>query len=69
MTTGPERNSFTAIFWELGGPKVAERKSPQFSNSRPEFFEPEVLQSGFGVNFLFGPAKLGSIAGECLSEF
>ena len=30
--------------------------------------EPEVLRSGFGVNFLFGPANFRKIAGKFLSD-
>ena len=34
-----------------------------------ENFNPEVMQSGFGVNFYFGPANFGKIDREFLSEF
>ena len=33
------------------------------------FFDPEALQSGFGVNFFFGLANFRKITGEFLSEF
>ena len=33
------------------------------------FFDPDVMQSGFGVKFLFWPANFRKVVGECLSEF
>ena len=61
------------FFW---GPKFPPRKGTEschvsgchrFFQSR--FFGPGVMQSGFGVNFYFGPANFRKIAGEFLSEF
>ena len=39
------------------------------ANADGENVEPEVMQSGFGVKFLFGLATFGKVAGEFLSEF
>ena len=47
-----------------------ERASPIATVLRNmKSIEPEALQSGFGVYFLFGPANFSEIAGEILSDF
>ena len=63
---------FRADFWDQkrvpSGP-LSATKSLVYCFFLPLLFGPDVLQSGFGVNFYFGPANFRKIAGEFLSEF
>ena len=48
-------------------PPIGPEKAP-ISPEKARVLGPDVMQSGFGVNFYFGPANCRKIAGEFLSE-
>ena len=59
------------IFLRLSGPRPKRLlpPSPLVFWANPGILGADIMQSGIGVNFYFGPANFWKIAGEFLSEF